>query len=393
MTTITPISIPAIPVMPGGGDMSAATALLQSGKGGSFFGLLAALLNAAAPDTDISPELPADFLANLLDKSQTDLATGIVGREDKFLPEELARLLAREQKTLDKGIDDKAEDSIIALGVLSSPVETDNAPLSTPQELSSGQKGATLPSAPPLSAPKAEVEEASLPAKQGSAAAEKALPPPANLAAKSDEHSSGTKEEKHDFSSFLREAAVLTKAANHAAPRATTSIPTPVASHAWGERLGEQIIWMTRNGQQQVDLKLHPANLGPLSISLNMEGEKATIHFTVATLEVRQAIEDALPRLREMMAATGVSLGQADVDEQTRRETEAYSMTGEREDEEQNLPGQNGEYAENSEGTPDAAGQHGRNPERASILPDMVNGHAMPFAHANGRVGGIDLFA
>ncbi|MCL2075601.1 MAG: flagellar hook-length control protein FliK [Betaproteobacteria bacterium] len=389
MTTITPISA-LVSAMPGGGDMSATdTALL--GKGGSFFGLLAMLLNTTAPDADIAPELPADFLADLL--PQADLtaeiplpaeftaAAGIqipAGHEDAHLSSVLARLLAKEKK--DEGDDDEA-DSIIAVPF--SPVQIANAAQVYPAapEIAEAGKGAALPA----SGQKADAEDNSLLAKQGA----KDLPLAANLAGKSDEHSSGAKEEKHDFTHLLRETAALAKAANNNnIPRATASIPAPVASSAWGERLGEQIIWMTRNGHQQVDFRLHPANLGQLSISLNLQGDKASIQFTVATMEVRQAIEEAMPRLREMMAVAGVSLGRADVDDQTRRE-EAYNMAKEHGAGERNPA--HGEFAENAEESADTVEEHDGNMERASILTDA--GHRMLFAHANGRIGGIDLFA
>jgi|GEM_PF-2076269 len=408
MTTITPISSLAVAAMPGGGDLSAEASAPPQGKN-SFLGLFAALLNTATPDTDLSSNLIAD----LATKPQIELASEIMGNEGRFLleglgyegrlledlrredvflsAEELAHLFLQEDQADDE--DDITEENTIVLGMLSTPVEAGNTAPSGVAELAGGQKNPALPSSPSLAAAKAEGEESSSPAKQGSAAAEKALPPAANLAAKSDSHSSAAKEEKHDFSNFLREASALNqgRAANHDASRVTASLPQPVASSAWGERLGEQIVWMTRNGLQQVDLKLNPANLGPLSISLNMEGNRASIHFTVASMEVRQAIEDAMPRLRKMMAANGVSLGDADVDEQARRDAEAQQMASGREHKESHLPGQNGEFAENSEGGADASGKLGINMERESILPGMA--HAAPFAYSNGRIGGIDLFA
>jgi flagellar hook-length control protein FliK len=121
-----------------------------------------------------------------------------------------------------------------------------------------------------------------------------------------------------DFSQFIREAGTLPSRTSAGAASAAT-VNTPVTSPAWGERLGEQIIWMNRHGQQQIDLKLTPAHLGPLSISLQLDGEKATLNFTAITLEVRQAIEDAMPRLREMLAAIGVDLDKANVGEDPQR--------------------------------------------------------------------------
>jgi flagellar hook-length control protein FliK len=336
--------------------------------------------------------LPAENLAAVIPEDE----------DTALLPEAPAHLPAQEKKADDKAQagnkskDDDAEENIIALGALSTPVDvkTVHTPIPSSQESADMHKFAGTYRESGLPAQKAVTEEQSPLPKQGTTITDKGLPPPANLAGQSGDHSSGTKEEKPDFAQFLREAGNLTQAkaaTTHEAPRMTANLSAPVASNVWGERLGEQIMWMARNGQQQVDLKLNPAHLGPLSISLNMNGDKASIHFTVASLDVRQAVEEALPRLREMMASAGVSLGQAGVDDQARRETAAHA--GHRDPKDQNPASQNGEYAENPEESADANGQRDGNTERTSILADMVNKHAMLFAHANGRIGGVDLFA
>jgi len=391
--TITPISTLAMTAVAGleglSGSLAADLATLQGS--GSFAGLFTALL-AAASDTELPQELPADFLANLL--SQPQLETEIAGQAEALSPEALAHLLQSLLKKKKQDDADTPEDGIIALGALSTPVESNDILLPDGLEPSDKAKSPFLsaPTTPALSKTEQEETLASSP-KPNALPTEKVLPSAANLAGKSEDGFSSKQEEKQDFNQFLREATQLTaaKTGTPDAPRATLS--TPVASPAWGERLGEQILWMSKNGQQQVDLKLHPANLGPLSISLNLEGDKATLHFTVATQEVRQAIEEAMPRLREMMAAAGVSLGQTDVDEQTRRETAARDMAGQHGGKDQPPTHPNDGFAENSSESPEIAEQHDRNIGRASILADILDGHALPFTHRNGRIGGIDLFA
>jgi flagellar hook-length control protein FliK len=55
--------------------------------------------------------------------------------------------------------------------------------------------------------------------------------------------------------------------------------------------------------------------MGPLQVVLNVTNEHATVTFSSATPEVRQALEDALPRLREMMSESGIALGNATVND------------------------------------------------------------------------------
>jgi len=47
----------------------------------------------------------------------------------------------------------------------------------------------------------------------------------------------------------------------------------------------------------------------PYRISLSMSGDQANAVFISASPEVREALENAMPRLREILADAGVTLG------------------------------------------------------------------------------------
>ncbi|TDR56110.1 flagellar hook-length control protein FliK [Halomonas ventosae] len=89
-----------------------------------------------------------------------------------------------------------------------------------------------------------------------------------------------------------------------------------VASPEWEQQLGQQVVQMTRHGQQSMELSLHPAELGPLTVSLKVAEQGAQAHFLAANAQVRQALEMALPQLREALAEQGIQLGEASVGEQ-----------------------------------------------------------------------------
>ena len=63
-------------------------------------------------------------------------------------------------------------------------------------------------------------------------------------------------------------------------------------------------------------MNLHPAELGPLSISLKMTEHGAQAHFLTAHAQVRQVLEQAIPQLREILAEQGIALTDASVGEQ-----------------------------------------------------------------------------
>ena len=97
-----------------------------------------------------------------------------------------------------------------------------------------------------------------------------------------------------------------------AVPKLT--VATPVASPNWGNELGQQVAWMTSSGNHVAELHLNPPNLGPMEIKLTVHNDQATIQFVSQHQEVRTALESALPRLKEMMMDSGISLGNASVD-------------------------------------------------------------------------------
>jgi flagellar hook-length control protein FliK len=98
-----------------------------------------------------------------------------------------------------------------------------------------------------------------------------------------------------------------------AAPHLSPAVGTP----AWNQALGDKIVWMAAGAQQSATLTLNPPNLGPLQVVLNVTNEQATASFFSAQPEVRQALEAAFPRLREMMNEAGIQLGQASVSADT----------------------------------------------------------------------------
>nr|WP_289123349.1 flagellar hook-length control protein FliK [uncultured Halomonas sp.] len=111
-----------------------------------------------------------------------------------------------------------------------------------------------------------------------------------------------------------------------------SSIGTPVSHPAWPSQLGQQLVQLIqRGGEQHVQMKLHPAELGPLSISLKMTEHGAQAQFLSAHAQVRQVIEQAIPQLREALAEQGISLSDTSVGEQgfsNQQEAFAQQSTG-----------------------------------------------------------------
>lgn len=98
---------------------------------------------------------------------------------------------------------------------------------------------------------------------------------------------------------------------------ATLSVSTPIRDQNWAGDFAQKIVWLASSDKQTAQLTLNPPYMGPIEISLNIDKGSATASFVSASAEVRDAIETALPRLREMFANAGIALGQTNVSAQS----------------------------------------------------------------------------
>ncbi|QJY35608.1 flagellar hook-length control protein FliK [Vibrio europaeus] len=83
-----------------------------------------------------------------------------------------------------------------------------------------------------------------------------------------------------------------------------------------GEQVAERVQMMMSKNLKNIDIRLDPPELGRMQIRMHMNGDAATVHFTVANQQARDVIEQSMPRLREMLAQQGVQLGDSSVQQQ-----------------------------------------------------------------------------
>jgi flagellar hook-length control protein FliK len=99
-------------------------------------------------------------------------------------------------------------------------------------------------------------------------------------------------------------------------------IPTPMNSRDWSGDFAQTVTWVASRRYQSADLTLNPPALGNIEISLKFDSDRstATAVFVSSSAEVRETIETALPKLREMLAGAGIELGQANVSAESFRQ-------------------------------------------------------------------------
>ena len=76
---------------------------------------------------------------------------------------------------------------------------------------------------------------------------------------------------------------------------------------------------LKNQGGGEAKINLHPAELGRMSISVSTDATDTKVSFVVETSQARQAVEAAMPRLKELLEQSGLSLADSDVTEQHRQ--------------------------------------------------------------------------
>lgn len=91
------------------------------------------------------------------------------------------------------------------------------------------------------------------------------------------------------------------------------TVPARMGSPDWGQAMNQQVLLAAQGQQQFATLHLNPPQLGPLEVHLQMHDGQIQAQFVSAHAVVRQAVEAALPQLRDVFAGAGLSLGQTSV--------------------------------------------------------------------------------
>jgi flagellar hook-length control protein FliK len=82
---------------------------------------------------------------------------------------------------------------------------------------------------------------------------------------------------------------------------------------AWPQAVGERVQWMVNQQLQKAEIRLDPPELGSLEVRVVIQKEHAQVTFAAPNAQVRDALEAAIPRLREMLGEQGLDLANVDI--------------------------------------------------------------------------------
>jgi len=113
---------------------------------------------------------------------------------------------------------------------------------------------------------------------------------------------------------FQQSNVALNNSVNAASQLASSNqILAPFGKSGWDQAISQKVVWMVGAGEQSATLTLNPPDLGPVQVVISVNNDKADTTFISDNADVRQALQDGLEHLREKMEASGIQLGQANV--------------------------------------------------------------------------------
>ena len=123
-----------------------------------------------------------------------------------------------------------------------------------------------------------------------------------------------TEQRSHGTLDSLGAAGAIGALARPGEPPATTTAPTvltlatPIDAPDFAASLGVQVSVLANDGVQHAELHLNPAETGPVSIRIEVDGSAARVDFGADLAATRQAIERGLPELASALRDAGLTL-------------------------------------------------------------------------------------
>ena len=108
--------------------------------------------------------------------------------------------------------------------------------------------------------------------------------------------------------------------ADASAAPAEAHLPMPLHSPAFAPALGAQVSLFAADGVQTARLQINPAEMGPISVQIMVNGNAAQVDFQADRAATRDLIEAALPALASALQDAGLTLTGGGVSQQPPRQ-------------------------------------------------------------------------
>lgn len=137
------------------------------------------------------------------------------------------------------------------------------------------------------------------------------------------------------------------------------------------QQLNEKIRWMVNARNTMAEIRLDPPEMGSMQVRVNVSGDAASVSFVVQSQQAKEALADAMPKLRDMLSEQGIELGDA----QVRKDNSSSN--------------ENGQQLANNNGRGNGTENRGEN----DGLDDMGETRIIEQSVTRAAKGGIDFYA
>lgn len=87
------------------------------------------------------------------------------------------------------------------------------------------------------------------------------------------------------------------------------------------EAVKDKVMLMISQKLQRFDITLDPPELGNMQVRVNLQGEQAAVNFIVQNQQTKDALEQNMHKLKDLLAEQGVDVGDANVEQQSQQST------------------------------------------------------------------------
>jgi len=96
----------------------------------------------------------------------------------------------------------------------------------------------------------------------------------------------------------------------------------------FAEAVKDKVMITINQKLQQFDITLDPPEFGNMQVRVNLQGEQASVNFVVQNQQAKDALEQNMHKLREMLSEQGVDVGGANVEQQNQeRNTDEQGLS------------------------------------------------------------------
>jgi flagellar hook-length control protein FliK len=82
----------------------------------------------------------------------------------------------------------------------------------------------------------------------------------------------------------------------------------------------DKVLVMINQKLQKFEITLDPPEFGNMQVRVNLQGEQASVNFIVQNQQAKEALEQNMQKLKDMLSEQGVDVGGANVEQQNQRE-------------------------------------------------------------------------